>query len=233
MTEPRDASRRLEDRLGHRFRDAELLARALTHASARDGHNERLEFLGDAVLNLVVAEVLFVQRPDHREGELTERKALLVSRATLDRVGRRLGLAEHVVTGGSLAERGSLPKSVLGNALEALLGAIYLDTPAEQRLEHAAACVRAWLAPEFARLEAAHARARAKSRLQNWSQKRHGCLPEYPVLDHYEHPESHAFLVAAVVANRRFPAAWGSTKKEAERLAAWEALLELGEEAAE
>ena len=217
--------RRLEGRLGYRFRDRELLARALTHASARDGHNERLEFLGDAVLNLVVAEALFRTLPDKREGRLTELKALLVSRDTLERVALRLGLADFVRTGGSLAERGSVPRSVLGNALEALLGALYLDAGNAAGLEIAGRAALAWLQPEMARLETEHARARAKSKLQAWAQRAHGCLPEYHLLETFVHPEAHAFQVAALVAGRRFPAAWASTKKEAERLAAWEALL--------
>ncbi len=233
MTEEQADHRRLEDRLGYRFRDRELLARALTHASARDGHNERLEFLGDAVLNLVVAEALFRTLPDLREGRLTELKALLVSRDTLERVAMRLGLAEFVRTGGSLAERGSIPRSVLGNALEALLGALYLDAGEAEGLETAAKASLAWLQPEMARLETEHARARSKSRLQSWSQRAHGCLPEYHLVETFDHPEAHAFQVAAVVAGRRFPAAWASTKKDAERLAAWEALLVIqGESAA-
>ncbi len=227
MTEELADHRRLEDRLGYRFRDRELLARALTHASARDGHNERLEFLGDAVLNLVVAEALFRTLPDRREGGLTQLKALLVSRDTLERAGVRLGLADFIVTGGSLAERGSIPKSVLGNALEALIGAIYLDAPEQERLGRSGALALRWLQPEMTRLEGEHARARAKSKLQAWAQRQHGCLPQYHQVDRYDHPEAHAFAVSADVAGRRFPAAWACTKKEAERLAAWEALLVL------
>lgn len=222
---------RLEERIGYRFRNRELLARALTHASSRDRHNERLEFLGDAVLNLVVAEALFRTLPDLREGRLTELKALLVARDTLERTAARLGMDEFLRTGGSLAGRATVPRSVLGNALEAVLGAAYLDVEPAQRLETVRRLALGWLQPEMGRLVAVQERARAKSRLQDWAQRTHGCLPEYRVVETFEHPETRSFLVAAVVAGRSFPAAWAAAKKEAERLAAWEALLTLrGEE---
>ncbi|RMH04703.1 MAG: ribonuclease III [Planctomycetota bacterium] len=232
MPDERVDPERLDGRLGHRFRDRELLARALTHASARDAHNERLEFLGDAVLDLVVAEALYFALPGKREGELTELKALLVSRDTLERVGRRLGLEEWIETGRGLAGRGSLPRSVLGNAVEALLGAVYLDLEPPGRLAGAARVAWSWLLPEMPRLARELVRSRAKPKLQAWAQRERGCLPAYPLLDSFHHPETHAFLVAAEVAGRRFPAAWGSSKKDAERFAAWEALMVLEREGA-
>jgi len=222
---------RLEDLLGHRFRDRRLRDEALTHASARDGHNERLEFLGDAVLNLVVARDLYARFPEAREGRLTEWKSRLIARETLARVGARLGLGTFLQVGGGLESRSSLPRSLLGNALEALLGAIYLDLEPEASLEYCARLVRAWLAPELERLADDAGPHTAKQLLQHHAQSVLGMLPAYEVVDSYAaHPESRAFKVVARLGQRAFPAAWSSTKKDAERRAAWEAICVLREE---
>lgn len=220
--------RPLEDLLGHVFRNRSLLQEALTHASAKEAHNERLEFLGDAVLNLVVVDLLFSHFQNAREGELTERKSRLVSRATLEKTAQQMGLAEWVEIGPSLAE---VTPSVLGNALEALLGAIYLDTLVPNRLSHCTEVVRAWLKEPWNHLVDDRLLPGVKSRLQHWAQKEKGTLPEYRVKDSFDHPTTHAFLVTARVGKREFPEAWGSTKKEAERWAAWEALRVLNDHA--
>ncbi len=218
--------RRLEDRIGYRFRRRELLDVARTHASAEPVHNERLEFLGDAVLNLVAAEVLFMRHPHEREGRLTEWKALLVARLTLEQAGHRLGLESFLRIGGSLEQRGSLPRSLAGNAFEALLGAVYLDA-GEAGLATCKDLVERLLEPELASLEQDFLRRSAKKDLQNRVQAEFGTLPVYTVVEVYEHPEASAFCVRAAIGQRTFAAAWGSSKKSAERRAAWECLLVL------
>ena len=228
MAEDPSDIRRLENRLGHSFQSELLLQEALTHASAGPVHNERLEFLGDAVINLVVVELLYARFSRAREGDLTEYKALLVSRTTLGSVGRRLGLAEWIQTGGGMAAR-SLPHSVLGNAVEALIGAIYLD--AKKPLQTCKAVLREWLAPELEGLQKAFALPKAKGLLQEWAQANRGTLPEYEILDQFEHPQTQAFLVRARIGSKKFAEAWGSNKKEAESWAAWSALQELEENA--
>jgi ribonuclease-3 len=236
MAQESQAPRRLEEVLGHRFRRAELLEEALTHASSAAGHNERLEHLGDAVLNLVAAEMLFLRHPDAREGLLTQWKSLLVARETLARVGERLGLAPYLRVGGGL-DGEALPRSLLGNAVESLLGAVYLDAGGglDPRGGGLAACAQLaarWLEPELAALPDRHARAHAKMLLQDWAQAQGGPPPIYVVTDAHEHPDAHAFRVCAECAGRRFAGAWASTKREAERLAAWEAVLTLRAEGA-
>ena len=231
MAQDPQAPRRLEEILGHRFRRAELLREAVTHASSAGIHNERLEHLGDAVLNLVAAEMLFRRFPKAREGLLTQWKSLLVARATLARVGERLGLAPHLLVGGGL-EGGTLPRSLLGNAVESLLGAVYLDAGGGLDAESGglAACARLaarWLEPELAALPERHVRAHAKMLLQTWAQAERGTPPSYSVTDTHEHPDARAFRVCAEVAGRRFAGAWAPSKREAERLAAWEALMSL------
>lgn len=217
----------LESRLGYEFRDPELLREALTHASSGEVHNERLEFLGDAVLNLVVAEVLFEDFPDAREGVLTERKARLVSRATVESVAHRLGVEEALQTGGSLEQRSSLPRSLRGNALEAILGAIWRDAAPDQAYALCRACVRRWFADELDRVDEA-ARVSPKHALQNLVQARGEALPRYHLTDEFEHPETRAFRVEVEISGQRYPGAWGSSKREAERRAAREALHRLG-----
>ncbi len=221
------ALRHLEDLIGYDFRDRSLLERALTHASVDEQHNERLEFLGDAVLDLIVSALLFSEYPEEREGRLTEWKALLVSRATLSRLGERLGLDRWIRSGGNLQGRRSLPRSVYGNTVEALLGAVYLDCAPECVLAVCRTMVVHWLHHELAALPENHARMQAKQTLQNWAQTKRGSVPVFRLTDFHEHPETQAFQVSAEVGNRAFPPAWGASKKEAERRAAWEAILEL------
>jgi len=217
---------RLESLLGYPFREEGLLQRALTHPSHPEGNNERLEFLGDAVLNLVVAEELYRKHPGEREGILTTWKSLLVSRRALGRVAARLELGAFLRTGPSLEMRASLPRSVLGNTLEALIGAVFLDGGFEQ----AARVVLRCLAPELAGVGEAHEKIQAKQILQLFAQKELGALPRYRVLQQFEHPETTAFEVRAELGGRAYPSAWGTTKKDGERRAAWEAILILRRE---
>ena len=118
----------LERELGYRFRDEELLARALTHRSAGGRHNERLEFLGDAALSLVVAEALYERLPDAPEGHLSRLRASLVRRSSLAEIARSLGFPARLRLGpGELKSGGFRRDSILSDALEAVLGAIHLD----------------------------------------------------------------------------------------------------------
>jgi len=231
MAQDSQAQRRLEEVLGHQFRRAELLEEALTHASSAESHNERLEHLGDAVINLVAAEMLFIRHPDAREGLLTQWKSLLVARETLARVGERLELAPYLRVGGGL-DGSALPRSLLGNAVESLLGAVYLDAGGglDPNSGGLAACARLaarWLEPELAALPNRHARAHAKMLLQDWAQAERGAPPGYVVTESHEHLDTRSFHVCAEVAGRRFAGAWAPSKREAERLAAWEAVLVL------
>jgi ribonuclease-3 len=210
----------------HDFRDPELHQLALTHASTgAERNNERLEFLGDAVLDLVVTEELYGLSPPLDEGVMTELKAWIVSRRVLAGVARELGLEAEARVGAGMRDR-ALTSSMLANLYEALLGAVYLDGG----LAAARSMVRATLAPILARAEARKGAPNEKQALQRHSQLLTGVPPEYVVLAERGHAHAKAFLIAAAVAGRRFPAAWGRTRKEAERWAAHEALLVLGAE---
>ena len=212
--------------LPHSFHEPDLLRLALTHASTgAEQDNERLEFLGDAVLDLVVAEDLFRVHADLPEGDLTELKAWVVSRRVLAETALKLELDQAARLGSGLRQS-ALPRSVLANLYEAVLGAVYLDAG----LEAARAFALATLAEPLERVRERQGGPNPKQALQRIGQQRTGVPPSYELLDERGDPHAKAFLVAAVLGERRFPSAWGRTRKEAERWAAYEALLLLADE---
>lgn len=211
--------------LPYEFRDPSLLELALTHASVgAEANNERLEFLGDAVLDLVIAEELYRRHADLAEGVLTELKAWVVSRRTLAVAASRLGLEPHVRVGPGL-QRVALPRSLMANVYESVLGAVYLDAG----FELSRAFVLRTLHDELEGAQERTGVSNPKQSLQQLSQRVWGTPPEYVVLDERGRSHARAFLVAAQVGDERFPSAWGRTLKEAERWAAHEALLTLEE----
>jgi ribonuclease-3 len=205
----------------HTFRDQSLLDLALTHSSlhaARD--NERLEFLGDAALDLVVAEELFNHHGDLPEGDLTELKAWVVSRKSLAEAASEMDLGSLLRLGPGLKER-ALPRSVLANVYEAVLGAVYLDAGLDAAREY----VMKTLARPLQQVRSRSQGQNPKQRFQQVCQRDQGGLPTYVVLDDRGEAHARAFLVAAEAGNVRYPSAWGRTRKEAEMWAAYEALL--------
>lgn len=216
----------------HAFTDAALCELALTHASAGiadgDGRrdNERLEFLGDTVLDLVVAETFFHDRARYPEGALTEMKAQVVSRKALAGAASRLGLADHARIGRGLNRR-SLSRSVLANIYEAVVGAVYLDAGLEASREFVLDTLRS----ELSEARARGGEALPKQAFQEHCQREYSGPPRYEVLETRGDANARAFLVAAKAGGQHFPSAWGRTVKEAEHWAAFEALLALGYEA--
>ncbi len=210
----------------HAFCDEALLELALTHASTGAAtDNERLEFLGDAVLDLLVAEELYRRHPDLAEGEMTELKAWVVSRRVLASAARNLDLVDQVSLGQGMRGR-ALPTSVLANLYEAILGAVYLDGGLEEARRFTHKTLRGPLDQVRE-----HKRApNPKQTLQRWSQRDAGDPPTYVVLEERGHAHARAFLVCAELDGRRFPSAWGRTRREAETWAAHEALQRLAQE---
>jgi ribonuclease III len=210
-------------RIPHSFREPALLELALTHSSlGEDFDNERLEFLGDAALDLIVAEELFLRHATAAEGDLTELKANIVSRKALAEAAQELGLDKLARLGAGLQSR-ALPRSVLANIYEAVLGAVYLDAG----LEGARAFARSTLKRALEAERVAAGANNPKQRFQHICQRDFGTLPSYPVLESRGEAHARAFLVAAQIDEQRFPSAWGRTRKEAETWAAYEALLVL------
>jgi ribonuclease-3 len=172
--------RRLQDRLGHRFANPALLEQALTHRSFGSPHNERLEFLGDAVLNCVVAAELYARFDRLREGELSRLRAALVREERLHGLARQLDLGDHLRLGeGELKSGGFRRPSILADGVEALVGAVFLDAG----FEAARAAVLHLYGAALDALDVREAAVKdAKTQLQEWLQSRRLRLPEYNVI---------------------------------------------------
>lgn len=218
-----DEAERLQRRLGYRFRDPALLERALTHRSVTSNNNERLEFLGDAVLGMVIADFLYRRESGLSEGDLTRLRASLVNREALAAAAQKLNIGIAVKLGpGELKSGGFRRRSVLADALEAIIGAIYVDGG----LEAARAFVHAALAEALADLPDPAELKDPKTRLQELLQERGLGLPEYATLDVSGPAHRQQFQVAC-----RVPAlnvetrALGASRRSAEQAAA-EKLLE-------
>jgi ribonuclease-3 len=218
-------------RLGHHFHDPALLATALTHASAafeRDGTrgNERLEFLGDAVLDLVVARLLYMAHPDWREGELTRARSALVNTRFLARQARALGLAEYLVLGRTEERSGGADKDrVLANSFEAVIAALYLDGGIEPVFGLVERCFGEALVGE------ATLQRDPKTRFQEWAHATLRETPRYTVLEDTGVEEAEdRFSVAVTVNGEAWARGSGRSKRAAERAAAAEALARLEHE---
>lgn len=165
--------------IDYRFDDAGLLERALTHRSFGPGHYERLEFLGDSLLSMVIAEQLFFQRPHAPEGDLSRLRSRLVRDITLARLASELNLGDHLRLGaGELKSGGFLRESILADVVEAIIGAIYLDGG----FEPARRVIRELFADRLADLPDADSLKDPKTRLQELLQGRGYELPEYDVI---------------------------------------------------
>ncbi|HLM53838.1 MAG TPA: ribonuclease III [Pseudoxanthomonas sp.] len=203
---------------GHRFRDPGLLTQALTHRSAGAPHNERLEFLGDSIVNLLVAEALFQRWPKADEGALTRARAELVREASLAAIAREHDLGARLILGpGEMKSGGHRRDSILADALEAVVAAIYLDCGF-------AACrdtVLPWFEAALAALPVGKPAKDAKTRLQEWLQARQWALPNYELL--LESGDDHAkvFRVACGIVEPALAAEGeGSSRRNAEQAAA-------------
>ena len=169
----------LQERLGHRFRDARLLVQALTHRSHSTPHNERLEFLGDGVLNCIVAAELYTRFANLREGELSRLRASLVREQRLHELAAGLALGDHLRLGeGELKSGGFRRPSILADALEAVIGAVYLDGGFEAAREVVVRLYR----PLLETLDVKGAEKDPKTQLQEWLQSRKYALPQYSVI---------------------------------------------------
>jgi len=184
--------RRLCDRLGYPVDSAALLEQALTHRSCGTPHNERLEFLGDAVLSLVVAQLLYLARPEASEGDLSRFRARLVREATLAELARELRLGDFIRLGsGELKSGGFLRDSILADALEALVGAIYLDAGPSA----ANRTVESLFGPRIVALPDADSLKDSKTRLQEWLQGRGQPRPDYEIIDEQGADHARRFTV--------------------------------------
>lgn len=217
----------VEKLLGYKFSDRKLLIESLTHssyASDRLKSNERLEFLGDSVLALVICQTLFDQFPDYFEGDLTKIKSRLVSRKVCSKLTNELGLTEFIRVGKGMSKTRAMSGSIAAGTFESIIAAIYLDggyAPAKTFLQNAFASL-------IEKTDADHHHENFKSVLQQHSQQTFGVTPVYELLDEKGPDHDKCFETAVIIGHRRFPSAWGVTKKDAEQKAAQNVLVELG-----
>ncbi len=212
--------------IGYRFRQPDLLRSALTHASGantRLASNERMEFLGDAVLGLITCEQLYLRFPDYQEGDLTKIKSVVVSRRTCARFSKALNLGDYLFLGKGMHLHTAVPASLLADVYESLVAAIYLDGG----LEAARTFILRHLGPEIEEVaEGAHG-GNFKSLLQQVAQREFNATPQYVMLDEKGPDHSKCFKIAAVIGRHTYAGAWGRNKKEAEQRAAMNALAQV------
>ena len=210
--------KQLHKRLKYQFNDAELLHAALTHRSAGAHNNERLEFLGDSILNFVVASRIFHLRPDYHEGQLTRLRANLVRGETLAEIARDLDLGSLLKLGsGELKSGGFKRASILADALEAVIGAIYLDggfAAAEITINHL-------YDDRFNNLPSSEPVKDSKTNLQELLQARGLGLPEYHLVDSYGEAHAKTFVIGCEIDALGLKVkAEGSSRRKAEQSAA-------------
>ncbi len=216
---------RFSKRIRHEFSDQGLLEQALTHRSAGSPHNERLEFLGDAILNFVIAEELYRRFAGAREGELTRLRATLVRGATLSALARELELGAHLRLGsGELKSGGRERDSILADGFEAVVGAIYQDGGMQ-------AC-RQFIGQAYEKTLSALSLQRAtkdpKTRLQEWLQSRQMPLPDYSVMVVDGAAHHQVFTVECRISDLGLlTQGQGSSRRKAEQDAAEKALVSL------
>ncbi len=218
---------RIEQTLGYQFTDSELLAQALTHSSAVDNRllsNERMEFLGDSVLALVVCQALYESFSDYLEGDLTKIKSMLVSRGTCAHISRKLGLHKFLKVGKGMISNKALSGSLAAGVFETVIGAIYLDGG----LEDARTFILKVMGSKIEQADAEHSQGNFKSLLQQYAQEHLNATPSYVLLDEKGPDHNKCFELEVTISNQHFQSAWGTNKKEAEQKAAFNALVELG-----
>jgi len=211
---------------GKAFADGGLLTQALTHRSAGSPHNERLEFLGDALLNLVIAEQLYLRWPKADEGSMTRARAELVRESALAEVARTLDLGSRLTLGpGEMKTGGHRRDSILADALEAVIAALYLDGG----FDACRATVLEWFEPLLAALPPLHQVGKdAKTRLQEWLQARQLPLPVYTLVEESGDDHDRRFLVACTLGEPAVASEGnGTSRRSAEQAAAEAALAQL------
>lgn len=223
---------RFQTKIGYSFKNPALIAQAFTHRShlnenraAGREHNERLEFLGDAVLELVVTEYLYAKYPEKPEGELTAYRAALVNTQSISDAATQLGMNDYLLLSrGESRDTGRARQIILANAFEALIGAIYLDTGYDAARDFIAANI-------FHKTEEVVAKRLwqdAKSRLQEIAQEKQGITPNYQMLNQSGPDHDKTFVVGAFIGQEKIAQGEGRSKQEAEQDAAQKALAAKG-----
>jgi len=221
---------RLETRIDYIFSDRELLARAMTHRSARRSNNERLEYLGDSILGFVIAEALYHQFPRSTEGDLTKMRAKLVRGTTLAALARGIGIKEFLILGeGEMKSGGFNRDSILSDAMEAMFGAIYLDGG----FRNARSIIMKLMAERLMAVNPQNLKDN-KTRLQEMIQANNQKLPEYKVVEQSGKAHALTFTVECRIEHPESPfVSTGNSRRSAEQQAASSAIQAItGDESA-
>ena len=220
--------RRLEERLGYRFEDEGLIIEALTHKSYKKPYNnERLEFLGDAVLDLIVGEFLFREFPDKDEGIHSKIRASLVNESGFALLAKKIGLGDHIYLSAAEENNGGREKpSLLSNAFEAVIGAIYLEAGLQKSREIAVKLIR----ESYPRIDLDTLCKDYKTALQELTQATHGVTPDYILVGASGPDHRKEFEIAVELSGKAIARAKGRSKKQAQQKAAEIALKKLREE---
>ena len=224
--------KQLCQKLDYRFNDESLLALALTHRSLGSKNNERLEFLGDSILGMVIATELFSRFPKEKEGILTRLRSSLVKGETLTAIANELGLSEYITLGsGELKSGGFRRASTLADAVEAIIGAIYLDSSATAGIDEAKKFILGIYKQRLEQCNPADTLKDPKTRLQEYLQAKGQPLPDYEVVDISGKEHQQTFRVACVVEGlgQEFIAK-GSSRRKAEQAVASKVLKTLTNE---
>ena len=194
--------------LGYQFVDLQKLKCAFTHASGaahRLCSNERLEFLGDSILGLVICETLYARFPEYLEGELTKIKSVVVSRQMCAKITEKIGLQQFMILGKGMTSSPTVPPSLLADVYEAIIAAIYLDGG----YEPAKTFILSHLESEIEAIACGESVGNYKSVLQQFSQKEHGVTPIYFLLEEKGPDHNKCFKVSAQIGKKKYPPAWG------------------------
>lgn len=215
----------LETKLGYSFKNIELLEVALTHRSSKDReHNERLEFLGDAVLGLIVGEYLYMNYPNYSEGELSKIRASMVNEKSFAMLADHLKLGKYLrLSAAEESNKGRTKPSILSNAFEAVIGAIYLDSSLDEAREVALKIIKS----NFGKVDPKKLIEDYKTALQEETQARFGVTPEYIVISEEGPDHKKSFEIELFIEGRSFAKGVGNSKKKAQQEAAKEALEKL------
>lgn len=216
---------KLERKIGYQFNDADLIHLALTHRSAAGKHNERLEFLGDSILSFVIADDLYHRFPKVNEGDMSRMRATLVRGHTLAELGREFELGDYLKLGpGELKSGGFRRDSILADAVEAIIGAIYLDSDTET----VRGIILSWYQSRLEAIQPGVSQKDPKTRLQEFLQGRRNPLPVYTVTNIKGEAHNQEFTVECDVAGVDKPVIGkGTSRRKAEQAAAETALEQL------
>lgn len=229
LTDSESKLLRCEQILEYTFNDRNLLRSALTHASGaanRLASNERLEFLGDAILGVTVCQWLFEDYPEYNEGDLTKIKSAVVSRRSCGRTANQLGLDECLIVGRGVTRNRSYPRSLVSDVFESVIAALYLDGGPDVVRDR----LKQWLREEVRIAVDTQGSGNHKSVLQQYAQRELSATPIYRLIRESGPDHRKAFMIGAVIGEQAFPAAWGNNKKDAEQRAAANALATLHEQ---